>query len=270
MEPAWDREALLASPLLHTVRPFIAALPAERFPDGTTLSALARDRDVRNAVGLPIRFVSPKGGTKVAACDYEGRAYHAGEVLTRPDNWHDCFNALAWAAFPCSKAAINRAHIDELARQTDSRRSARRDALTQFDEDGMVVVSSDGALLELIRDFQWKRLFVERRAEVCEHMRFYVLGHALHEKALAPYRGVTGKAVLLEVEPTLWEQPVIAQLDVLDARVAADIESGALLQTTRSLQPLPILGIPGWCAANEQPEYYEDTWQFRPGRRRAA
>ncbi|HLO65211.1 MAG TPA: DUF3025 domain-containing protein, partial [Azonexus sp.] len=34
-------------------------------------------------------------------------------------------------------------------------------------------------------------------------------------------------------------------------------------------QPLPLLGIPGVTPENENPAYYDDTWQFRPGRRAA-
>jgi len=32
---------------------------------------------------------------------------------------------------------------------------------------------------------------------------------------------------------------------------------------------LPLLGIPGVTPASIDPAYYDDTWQFRPGRRRA-
>ena len=35
----------------------------------------------------------------------------------------------------------------------------------------------------------------------------------------------------------------------------------------RELQPLPLLGLPGVTRDNENPDYYADTWQFRPGRR---
>jgi len=30
---------------------------------------------------------------------------------------------------------------------------------------------------------------------------------------------------------------------------------------------LPLLGIPGVTPENADPAYYDDTWQFRPGRR---
>jgi hypothetical protein len=45
-------------------------------------------------------------------------------------------------------------------------RGTTRDALTHFDECGIVVLSSQPELLDLLRDFRWKALFVERRADV--------------------------------------------------------------------------------------------------------
>ena len=97
-------------------------------------------------------------------------------------------------------------------------------------------------------------------------MRFYVFGHAIYEKALEPYKGVTAKALILDVAPGLLDAPIERQLSELDAR-AADYFSGAqALASTRSLSPLPILGIPGWEPANAFGEYYDDASQFRPRR----
>jgi hypothetical protein len=41
----------------------------------------------------------------------------------------------------------------------------------------------------------------------------------------------------------------------------------AALATPRDLSPLPLMGIPGWCADNEDPAFYGNTRIFRPGRR---
>ena len=265
----WERAALLASPLFHTVHPLIEALPAECFPDCTTLNLLAQRRALFNANGVPIRFVLPQGDAKIAACDYEGRAYRTGEVLTRPDNWHDLFNALAWLSFPRTKALINRLHVAELARQHGSTRNVARDVLTLFDEGGMIVACSDPALTELLHQFQWKRLFWERRDDVAVHMRFFVFGHAIHEKALAPYKGITAKAICVAVEPDFAALKMAERLDRLDVAAAAALSESQALASTAMLQPLPILGIPGWAAENEQPAYYDDVQHFRPGRMRA-
>ena len=268
MEPAWDRQALLASPLLHTVRPFIEALPADRFPDCDALNELARRHALRNANGRPIRFVPPEGEAKIAACDYEGRAYRTGEVLTRERNWHDFYNALAWLAFPRTKASINALHIAELERQSGSVRSVARDVLTLFDEGGMIVACSRPALIELLRDFKWKELFVAQREAVRVHMRFYVVGHAVHEKALAPYRGIIAHAIFAAVDEGFHVLAPEAQLAAMDAAAAAQLRTSPMLRDTSTLQPLPILGIPRWWPQNESPTYYDDTGHFRPGRTR--
>lgn len=260
---------LLASPLFHTVRPLLEALPAECFPDCETLNLLAQHRALSNANGTPIRFVLPQGDAKIAACDYEGRAYRTGEVLTRSDSWHDLFNALAWLSFPRTKALINRLHVTELARQQDSTRTVARDVLTLFDEGGMIVACSDPTLIELLRQFQWKRLFWERRDDVRLHMRFFVFGHAVHEKALAPYRGITAKAICVAVEPDFAALTMAERLELLDIAAAAALSESPVLASTAMLQPLPILGIPGWAAENEQSAYYDDVKHFRPGRTHA-
>jgi hypothetical protein len=40
---------------------------------------------------------------------------NTGEVPTRSRNWHDWFNALAWLAWPHSKAALNARHVRAIA-----------------------------------------------------------------------------------------------------------------------------------------------------------
>jgi hypothetical protein len=32
----------------------------------------------------------------------------------------------------------------------------------------------------------------------------------------------------------------------------------------KPFEPLPVLGVPGWCADNAQPQFYDDTQVFRP------
>jgi hypothetical protein len=55
----------------------------------------------------------------------------------------------------------------------------------------------------------------------------------------------------------------------VDALLAAELAGGAY-RRPRDFQPLPLLGIPGVTPASENPAFYDDTWQFRPGRRAGA
>ena len=257
--------AALAAPLFSPLRPLLSRLPSVGFPGHDELNALAGPT-VLSGGGAAIRFVPPRASGD-ASYQYEVRIFETGEVQTRAGNWHDLFNALVWLAFPKTKAVLNRHHRNEIvARPGESQRGTARDVLTLFDEGGIVVASADAELSALLREFRWKQLFWRRRAEVWRSMRFHVFGHAIYEKALKPYKGVTAKALILDVEPALCDAPAEVQLAELDALGAAHFSEPRALASTRSLSPLPILGVPGWEPANEREEYYDDTSQFRLGR----
>jgi hypothetical protein len=102
---------------------------------------------------------------------------------------------------------------------------------------------------------------------VLARTRFCLFGHALYEKALHPFTGVTGRAVLLKVGLPLLTMPLAAQLGALDKLLAARLSDSGSLATTQELAPLPVLGVPGWCTANQRPDYYDDQDYFRAGRR---
>ena len=260
----WGRA--LDAPIFAALKPLIGHLPQDRFPRHDDLNVLTVPSGVSGG-GAPIRFVPPAAPSREFSAQYEVRIFETGEVQTRPDNWHDLFNALVWLAFPRTKAVLNRHHCEEIrARRGQQLRGTARDVLTLFDEGGIVVASADADLPALLRDCRWKELFWRRRTEVLRSMRFYVFGHAIYEKALEPYKGVTGKAVIVDAASGLLEAPIERQLPELDARAAEYFRGTEALASTRSLPPLPILGIPGWDPSNGSEEYYDDPSQFRPGR----
>lgn len=254
-----------SNPLYFPLAPLLAQLPPR--PDVAALASLAARMSVATAAGRPLRFVPPAGD----GLGYEARIALRGEVETRPDNWHDWFNGLVWLSFPQAKAALSARHAAELERTGDAvagpaARGGVRDAMTHFDECGAVVVAEDASLLELLAAFRWRELFVARRAEAAAGLRVFVFGHATYEALLAPFRGLTAKCVLTPVGAGWLRQPLAAQLADLDARLAGDLAAGRH-GDPRALQPLPLLGLPGVVPENEDPAYYDDAWQFRPGRR---
>ena len=266
--PGWDRDALARSPWFASVRRLLERLPADRFPDLDDLNPLALERSVRSGGGALLAFVPPAAGPGTAARDYEERIFRTGEVTTRPGSWHDLFNALAWLAFPRTKAVLNRLHHDELARRGDGPvRGTARDVATLFDEGGIVVACAAPELARLLAGFEWRRLFWERRAEVARAMRFFVFGHAILERALAPFKGVTAKALVVHVAGDRLDD--VALVDRLDAAASGHFARPASLASTHALQPLPVLGIPGWAPGNEDPAFYDDAAVFRAGRTRA-
>ena len=191
-----------------------------------------------------MRFVPP--GTKDAY--YEIRVFETGRVETRPDNLHDFFNALAWLAFPRTKARLNALHAAEIPRER-GHRGRLRDLLTIFDEGGAIVHCDDEALLSLLMNFQWKALFWENRARVLASMRIVVFGHAVMEKALEPWPGIACKALIA---------PKGSDTDGLAQAWLARLAPGA---TPRDLPALPVFGYPGWLPQDEA--FYDDERYFR-------
>jgi len=257
VEP-WDPAFADRSPCFDPLRPTLERLDCSRFPLRADLQQLVDDI-VPTRAKRALKLVLAESASPDP---YERRVFETGELAVRSSDWHDLFNVLVWCVFPRSKAALNRRHVAEMKHEAPGRRGHARDALTQFDEDGVIVLSSAPELLKLIRAFKWKELFWNRRAEALAHMRFLVFGHALYEKLLEPFVGVTGKAVLLDVTAGIDDTAATA-----DQRVTDWIEAG-MLGSPADLQPLPVLGIPGWHAASLEASFYDNAAYFRPGRRR--
>lgn len=269
----WNQQALLQTPFFAPLHPFIAQLPRESFPTLEDFNALlaARASAISVHTGCALSFVPQQTGKLGFESQYEPRCYLTGEVQTRADNWHDLLNALVWLTFPKAKAAINARHYQALQQALDpgirSQRGAVRDTNTLMDESGVIVACADAELAQLLRDFQWRELFWQRRAEVQQHMGFYVFGHGLYEKTLQPYVGMTGQGIILDVaaEFFTWSQEL--QLAHLDEQMAKFWSNAENCRSTRELSPVPLLGVPGWCAENNDAGYYDNSAYFRPGRR---
>ncbi len=243
----------IRSPIFQSIAASLERLPGDRIATCEEL----------NALGGPVRFVEQAAPLDEA---YEMFVRRSGEVPTRPGNWHDVFNALAWLSFPRTKAVLNRLHCEEIeARGVKGNRGTARDVLSLFDEGGVIVASADASLLGLLRRFEWKALFWERRVEVLAGMRFFAFGHAILEKALEPYKAVTAKSLLLDVSEDFLQWPFERQLAEADRRAADWFSRPGALASTRGLSPLPVMGVPGW-AENARPDFYDDAAVFRSSR----
>jgi hypothetical protein len=269
MADFWNTDWLTRSPIFGPLHPVASRLPAVGWPGLELLDALAENshRRVVNAQGQRVRFVPQAPKSKVFEEGFEPRTFLRGEVQVRPFDWHDLFNALVWMTFPTTKAIINARHYEALSAGSQGNRPPQRDALTLFDEDGVVILASDGELLDLIREFRWKELFWQRRAEVRTRMRFFVFGHALYQKALKPFIGLTGKGLLFRVSRAFPELARGQQLAEVDRLLAAYVCDRARLRNGKEFAPLPLLGVPGWWTDNEQEKFYANAAYFRSGRR---
>ena len=202
---------------------------------------------------------------------YAPRIYLTGEIQTRTENWHDFFQFLTWFMFPKTKAMINAIHIpaaqSRIQQENDlGRRSEIENMLSLFDEGGAVILCCDNSLLELIRNFQWKELFWKRRKELSEKLKLVTFGHALYEKGLSPYVGMTANCILLTVDKKIINQSNQKHLEYIDNQLALLFKQGEPYKKPKDLSPFPLLGLPGWDKDNEVESYYDNTQYFRPGR----
>ena len=190
---------------------------------------------------------------------YEAHVFQARAVPTR-DNLHDLLNGLVWCAFPRTKQRLNELQAAEIAhRGVSAVRGPLRDALTLFDENG-AVLDAPPALWRALIARDWHTLFVTQR-RLWTQARVRVFGHALLEKLVAPRKAATAHVLL----------PAGGMADAAAEAFDAAIDDAALAQrmapawlAAKPFVPLPVLGIPGWCAGNAAPAFYADAQVFRP------
>lgn len=256
--------ALARWPLYAPLAPLLEA-SGERLPGLVALNRLIGDvaPGLHSASGEAIRFVAPDG----VATDYEQAVFDGGLVATRPDNWHDYFNALVWAVFPRTKAALNARHMQEIALSGATRSRGRgpvRDALTQFDECGLLVIGSDASLLEALAAHDWHAAFWRARAQLKATTRFLLFGHASYDQMRTPFNGLCAKALYVSVPEPVLRMPLAGQLAWADEWLAGQVSGRGLLGATRDLSALPLLGIPGVVRENAVADFYLDATHFRP------
>ena len=150
---------MFSSPLFRPIAPWLSDSVVSAPPTRATVNAWAKAR-LQDSYRL--KFVIPPVVRRSYQDQYEVRCHQFGEVAYREDCWHDAFNALAWFAFPETKRAISQAHFSELETWRlnnnwglddvfiqPNARGARRDALTLFDEGGVIVTSDHPTLLDM-------------------------------------------------------------------------------------------------------------------------
>lgn len=222
-------------------------------PSGGAGAVLCAIADHLPAQALP-RFVA--SGELPAGEAYEAFVARTGSVPTR-DNLHDFFNGLVWLRFPLAKRRLNELQAGEITcRGIGPARGAVRDALTLFDENG-ALLDAPAPLWDALRARDWRRLFVDLRP-LWAQARVLVFGHALLEKLVRPRKDITAH---------LWCAPcALDSMEGLDRWLAGQLTAGRL--AAKPFTPLPLLGVPGWSAGNENFSFYDDSLVFRPAGRR--
>jgi len=203
---------------------------------------------------IPIRFV-PQSDLPPGEA-YEAFIARTRQVPTR-DGLHDFFNGLCWARFPKTKRRLNLLQAAEIERHgVQATRGAVRDALTLFDEN-VILLQVPDALWQALQARDWHHVFVTQRA-AWQQTQVVLFGHALLEKLVRPYKSITGHVWRVDTEVPMHDE------GVLDAWLAQDLSEHKLAR--KPFEPLPVLGVPGWCAGNADAAYYADATVFRPKR----
>lgn len=215
-------------------------------------SGLPLHEALNRAGAAPVRFV-PQSELPPGEA-YESYIFNSGQCPTR-EGLHDFFNGLCWMRFPASKTRLNRLQAAEIAAAGIAPlRGPVRDALTVFDENAGLLLAPQ-PLWDALLARDWRQLFVGLRP-LWRQARLELFGHALLEKLVFPRKAITVHVYRAQF--------AIDSVVKLDPWLAADLTAAKL--AGKPFTPLPVLGVPGWWAENEDFSFYDDSLVFRPRR----
>ena len=291
---------LLEGDLGVSLEALAQANPADRL---ARLNRAASARGLEIDQGRPLQFVVQGAAPGAAltqsalspnplALPYERVIALSGTVPTRvegPGAVHDLLNALAWLSFPRTKRAMHRLQDQAIcADGISGRRGALRDGITLLDENGLLLAVAHNKDRDRLRAHDWSGLLVRERGRWVDAavatdgaaaltncgaainaaddspILAVPIGHGLVERLIRPYPALTAHVRVVRMPRAWFGLPATERLRRLDRALAARL----LGQTLRPamLAPLPVLGIPGWWAANAHPDFYVDARVFRPRR----
>ncbi|RVU37681.1 DUF3025 domain-containing protein [Rheinheimera riviphila] len=268
----WDDQIWLENPIFAELTTLFPLASCTDFPNVMALDNWRQQFRPEFRPELPVRFVD----NELLAADgryYEAFIYHTRQVPTRYPNWHDLFGALIWCLFPQTKKLLNQLHIREIELHGASIRTALRNKLTLLDECGVLILyrQQQANVVEMLRQHQWQHAFVSQR-----HCWFgqgnnpgvtaMMFGHANYEMATRPFIGLTGKMLAMVVPDDFFSQSLRQRIDFIDTALSEQIANQGIFGDPLQLTPLPLLGVPGWFFANEQPDFYQNSAYFRPKR----
>lgn len=255
----------------------------EAFPSLDALNALIVDRPSECVVsggGFPVKFVKQqrvgRGQRRELSwqADYQMRIFLSGEVPSRPNNWHDFFNAWTWILFPRSKAALNVRHFicaDESYafpwKRSPGNRNTEQDFLTLFDEGGLIVVCESDEIWQLLLERRWPELFVENHDRLRDEVLFLPLGHALFDCAIAGNPKIHASSLRVRLDPRELKNrkgPLSSgALALIDEELALLLMRRQSHSHPDSLAAVPIWGIPGWHPNAGDSAFTSDRSYFR-------
>lgn len=244
-------------------QPWLALWRARGEPAARQAQAAGTLAALQQGGPAPVRFVAQD--ELPAAVAYESYIFETGQCPVR-EGLHDFFNGLCWQHFPHSKTQLNALQAKAIRAQggVQQPRGPLRDAITVFDENGAVLAAPPDVLAPLwtaLRAHDWQQALIGLRP-LWSQARFVLFGHALLEKLVTPRKNITAHVLAL---PLPASQPAAGlDLAALDASLAPLLQAAWL--AAKPFTPLPVLGVPGWHAANSAISFYDDASVFRPAR----
>jgi hypothetical protein len=231
-------------------------------PSCEHLDAAARAAGLALPGGTRLRFVAAPT-RRESALDYERRIADRGEIAVRAGSLHDFCNALAWLAFPQTKAALNAVHVAPQTTLLSGTRSRPRDAATLLDESGMLVACSDDTRLRHWDEHDWRAAFGDLTSGADASLRAAAIGHGMLAKCVRPYASLTAHALVLPVDAARLPAAPAAFASALDEAAAQWIAEAGAHWSPASLRPLPLAALPGWSCAASGADRFLDTTVFR-------
>jgi len=233
-------------------------LALDHFPAPHELRELTRG--VETAMAPWFDFTAQDQAQLKAAGGFDRLLSRSSLIPTRANSFHDLLGALIWLHFPSLKTAIHRVQLAGDPRS----RGPIENAATHLDESGVLVLSTEPKIFEALSALEWREVFWERRAELERTTRFLVFGHGLLDALRDPHARLMGKALFGAIAAERLQLAAAEFRIFVDGALAAALPE--FLNTPARLQPLPVLGVPGW-SANQSRAYYEDERYFRTARR---
>jgi len=178
-------------------------------------------------------------GRVVLSALYDARITLAREVPTRERDWHDLLNMLCFATFPRSKIALHARQYARLAERVHdgmttlpNRRTPEQDALTLFDEGGVVLAVEQQTAAQLERAPEQARDALAVELNAARRVRVVPFGHALYEHLVEGLR-CPGGCTQVVVVPQLWVDPAVF-LRTVDEALARRLADPSCLQSPRA------------------------------------
>jgi hypothetical protein len=255
-EPLFIQKSPWLWPLAAAAEPLGAT--RTRWPSHAELDALYARRAVEQRQAASLRFSAERGAAQRRRDDeaapidavrlYDGRITVDRIVHTRAENWHDLLNALCFATWPKSKLALHERQYRALcrrltggARQLPATRTREQDALTIFDEGG-VVIAAHVAAADTLSHAPARAVEPVVRALVEAGEAVVVpFGHALFEHMVEglPCPRASARVVALPEIP----RQAIPLLDAIDDALACQLADPSQFCTPQEGKDLRLQGL---------------------------